>query len=146
MPDKREELLQSLIEKMVNVMKSMHAKHGFSFGEFKLSRPQAMILFFIAKNREGVSSKDLAVFLNVTSGAITQFVDALVEKKLVRREEDSKDRRILRMTLTESAKEKFTAFRKNYYKSVKPLFNGFSEKEINQFILLLNKINTKNIS
>jgi DNA-binding MarR family transcriptional regulator len=127
---------------MVSVMKNMHAKQGFPFGEFKLSRPQAMILFFIAKNKEGASSKDLAAFLNVTSGAITQFIDALVEKELVKREEDPKDRRILRMTLTESAKERFDAFKKNYHKSANPLFDGFSENEINQFIFLLNKINT----
>jgi DNA-binding MarR family transcriptional regulator len=145
MADKREELLQSLIEKMANAMKAMHAKHGFPCGEFKLSRPQAMILFFIAKNKEGTSSKDLAAFLNVTSGAITQFIDVLVEKKLVQREEDPKDRRILRMTLTASAKEKFNAFKKNYYQSVNPLFAALDEREIRQFIFLLDKINTKNI-
>ena len=141
MAPKREEQLQSLIEKMVHVVKSIHAKHGFPFGEFKLSRPQAMILFFIAKHKEGVSSKDLAEFLDVTSGAITQFIDALVEKKLVKRKEDSEDRRISRMTLTRCAKEKFTVFKKNYYKSVSPAFNKLSEKEIERFSLLLNKIN-----
>lgn len=136
----REELLQSLIEKMVNVMKGMHATHGFPFGDFKLSRPQVMILFFIARKKDGVSAKDLAGFLNVTSGAITQFIDTLVEKKLVSREEDSKDRRTLKIGLTDMAKEKFVAFKKSYYKSVSPAFNAFSEDEIEQFIFFLGKI------
>lgn len=142
MAKKRDELVESLIEKMVSVIKSLRAKHGFPFGEFKLSRPQVMILFHISKNKDRVSSKDLAAFLNVTSGAITQFIDGLVEKKLVKREEDSEDRRILRMTLTKSAREKFAVFKKNYYKSVSPLFNELSEKEINLFISFLNKIDT----
>ena len=136
----REELLQSLIEKMVNVMKGMHATHGFSFGNFKLSRPQVMILFFIARKKEGVSAKDLAAFLNVTSGAITQFIDTLVEKQLVTREEDPDDRRILRISLTKAAKNEFVSFRKNYYKSVCPAFAALSQAEIEQFILLFNKI------
>lgn len=137
----REELVQSLIEKMTCVVKSMHANHGFPFGELKLNRPQVMILFFISKKKEGVSSKELAKFLNVTSGAITQFIDVLVEKKLVQREEDSKDRRLLRIKLTKTAKDKFEAFKKVYYRSVTPAFDKLSEKEMEQFMILLGKIN-----
>ena len=49
----REELLQTLIEKLTNVVKGMHRGHTSLFGEFKLSRPHIMILFFIAKKKEG---------------------------------------------------------------------------------------------
>jgi len=139
----REELLQSLIEKMSCVMKNMRAKHDFPFGEFKLSRPQVMILFYIAKNKGNVSSKDLAAVLNVTSGAITQFMKKLVDKGLVKREEDPKDRRVLRISLTEAAKEKFFTFRKDYYKAVSPIFKELDETEIGQFINLLEKIHTE---
>jgi DNA-binding MarR family transcriptional regulator len=141
MSKSRDELLESLIEKMTGVMKGMHAGHGFPFGDFKLSRPQVMILFFIARKKEGVSVKDLAAFLNVTSGAITQFIDVLAEKNLVSREEDTQDRRIIRIGLTEKAKDHFSAFKKNYYKAVSPAFSGFSEQEIEQFLFLLDKIN-----
>lgn len=141
MTESREELLQSLIEKMVNIIKCVHAKHGFPLCGFKLSRPHIMILLFISKHKEGASTKDLAKLLNVTSGAITQFIDTLVERKLVKREDDPKDRRILRLTLTKSAQKKFTVFKKNYYKSVSHIFNELNEKEIKQFIILLNKIN-----
>lgn len=140
MNKKREELVQSLIEKMVSVIKGMHARHGFPFGECKLSRPQVMILFFISKKKEGASVKDVAQFLNVTPGAITQFIDTLVKKKLVVREEDLHDRRILRIKLTASAKKKFAAFKKSYYKSVTPAFNTLSEKEMQRFVSFLNKI------
>jgi DNA-binding MarR family transcriptional regulator len=140
MAKKREELLQSLMEKIGTVMKSIHAKHGFPFGELKLSRPEVMLLFFISRKSGGVSSKDLTSFLHVTSGAITQFIDGLEEKKLVKRDEDPKDRRILRISLTETAKNEFTVFKKNYYRSVSPLFRRLDEKEIKQFIGLLDKI------
>lgn len=140
MSKNREELLQALIEKMLGVVKSVHTGEGFPFGEFKLSRPQVMLLFFIAKKKEGVSVKELAIFLNVTSGAITQFIDILFKKGLVTREEDLKDRRILRIKLTQFAKNKLAAFKKNYYKAICPIFDGLNEKEIKQFLSLFNKI------
>jgi|WetSurMetagenome_2_1015567.scaffolds.fasta_scaffold143672_2 DNA-binding MarR family transcriptional regulator len=138
---KRDEMVQSLIEKMSSLIKSMHTKHGFPFGEFQLSRPQIMIMMFISKNKEEVSTKDLAKFLNVTSGAITQFIDPLAEKNLINREQDANDRRIIRITLTQSAAKRFTSFKNDYYKSVTPAFSSLDEKDIRQMILLLNKIN-----
>ncbi|MBP9770934.1 MarR family transcriptional regulator, partial [Candidatus Gracilibacteria bacterium] len=104
------------------------------------SRPQVSIIFFISKNKDGVSAKELAEFLNVTSGAITQFIDPLVNDKLLKREEDAKDRRIIRITLTKLAKDKMVAFKKKYNKSMSASFKKFSEIEISQFISLFNKI------
>ena len=140
MTNTREELVQSLIEKMMCLMKTMHTGHGFPFGELKLSRPQVMILFFISKRKDGVSAKDLAKFLNVTSGAITQFIDPLVADKLVKREEDLSDRRIVRITLTKATKEKLANFKKEYHKAITPAFNELTETEIKQTIDSLNKI------
>ena len=140
MKSNRNELVESLIQKMVCTMKSLHNGNDFVCGEFKLSRPQIMVLFFVAKKNDGVSAKELAAFLNVTSGAITQFIDVLVDKKLVVREEDSNDRRILRIKLTASTKKKIAAYKKDYYTAVSPAFDNLSEVEIRSFVELLNKI------
>jgi len=139
----REESLQALIEKMRCVMKSMHVGHPF--GELTLGRPQVGILFFIARKKTGVSVKDLAEMLSVTSGAVTQFIDSLVEKDLVRREEDANDRRVLKITLTNKAEDRFKEFKKNYFQSVKPLFDDLTDKEILQLLTLLQKINTVSV-
>jgi len=136
----REELLQSLSEKMGVVMRGMHTGQRFPFGEFALGRPQVHILFFVARKKEGASVKYLAEMLDVTPGAVTQFVDALVEKGLVRREEDPDDRRILRIKLTGIAESKFEQFKKDYFKSVSRVFDTLSYKEIKQLIKLLAKI------
>lgn len=140
MKQERQELVQSIMEKMICVVKSMHANHGIPFGELKLSRPQVMVLFFIAKKKEGVLAKELAAFLNVTSGAITQFIDVLVQKKLLVRTADIHDRRTIRIQLTPFAQEKFAVFKKSYYSSVSPAFNNLNEAEMKQFIVFLEKI------
>ena len=138
----RKELLQTLVEKLVSVMRRVHAGQGFRFSEFKLSPPQVRIVFFIAKQREEVAVKDLAEMLSVTPGAVTQFVDALVEMDLVRREEDAKDRRIIRIKLTELAISKLEEFRKGYLASASRVFDVLSDAEIEEFVRLLDKVDT----
>jgi DNA-binding MarR family transcriptional regulator len=88
-----------------------------------------------------VSVKELAEVLSVTSGAVTQFVDALVEKGLVRREEDHDDRRLLRIKLTEYAHNNFKEFKKDYFESVSRVFDSLSDEEIQQLTGLLMKAN-----
>jgi len=137
----REELLQSLMTKIISVMRGIHAGQGFPFGDYLLGAPHVRILFSVSKKQDGTSVKELAEKLQVTSGAVTQFVDALVEKGLVRREEDATDRRILRIKLTELAESKFERFKKDYFISVSRVFDKLNDEEISQLIELLEKIN-----
>ncbi len=134
----REELLQSLIEKIRCVIRGLHVGHPF--GKHTLGKPQIGILFSLARSKDGLSVKQLADLLNVTSGAITQFVDGLAKEDLVLGQEDSKDRRIMKIMLTKNAEKKFKDFKKNYFKSVSPLFDNLSNEEMAQLINLLNKI------
>ena len=141
MSKSREELLRALMEKLRFVMRGMHAGQGFQFGEFTVGPPQVRILFCIASKPEGVSVKELAEVLSVTSGAVTQFIDSLVEKGLVSREEDCNDRRLLRIKLTKYAHGNFNEFKKDYFASVRRVFDSLTDEEIQQLIGLLMKAN-----
>ncbi len=141
MDKSREELLRALMEKLRFVMRGMHAGQGFRFGEFTVGPPQVRILFYIARNPDGVSVKELSEMLCVTSGAVTQFIDSLVEKGLVSREEDCNDRRVLRIKLTEYAHENFNEFKKYYFESVRRVFEPLSDEEVLQLTRLLMKAN-----
>jgi DNA-binding MarR family transcriptional regulator len=137
----REELLRALMEKLRFVMRGMHAGQGFRFGEFMVGPPQVRILFRIVSKPDGVSVKDLAEVLSVTPGAVTQFIDSLVEKGLVKREEDHDDRRLLRIKLTEYGNNNFNEFKKDYLTSVSRVFDSLSDDEIMQLTRLLMKAN-----
>jgi len=137
----REELLKSLVAEMRAVMRGMHSGQGFRFAGFVVGPPQVRILFHVASKTEGVCVKDLAETLSVTSGAVTQFVDALVEKGLVRREEDQNDRRLLRIKLTDYASSKFKEFKRDYFATVSRVFSSLSDDEILQLTALLMKAN-----
>ncbi len=137
----REELLRALMEKMRFVMRGMYAGQGLRFGEFMVGPPQVGILFRIASKPEGVSVKELAEERGVTPGAVSQFIDSLVEKGLVKREEDRNDRRLLRIQLTEYANDNFKEFKKDYFTSVSRVFDSLSDDEIIQLTRLLMKAN-----
>lgn len=136
----REESLQTLLEEIVRVFKGMAASCRFGVDEQKLTRPQICILMLLSKKKEGVAVKDLAKKFNVTSGAITQFIDSLVEKGLVKREEDQSDRRTIKIKLSESGKNKFKNFKKNYFKSLNPMFDSLKNDEIKKLRFLLSKV------
>lgn len=144
MDKNRSKLLQTLIEMIDEIMKSRHSITTFPFDDFQLSRPQFMILFFIAPKKSGATVKELAKFMRVTPGAVTQFVDILVKKKLVSREEGSNDRRISSIKLSAAAKKQFRRFKKEYFSSIGDAFVNLSTAEITQFISLVKKITVPN--
>ena len=144
MKNKRLELLQNLIKKLTGAVQMMHRGQCLSFEGLALRKQEMMILFFIYEN-QGVSSvKDIAKFLNVTSGAVTQFTDGLVEKKLVKREASLVDRRSVNIKLAGNVKKEFGRFKKKYLESASLAFSGLSDKELEQFIELAGKIKAAN--
>jgi DNA-binding MarR family transcriptional regulator len=140
MINSRKELLQNLAEKMASVMRRVHAGQGFKFSAFVLRPPQVRILFFIARQNEEVAVRDLAEMLDVTPGAVTQFVDGLVKMDLVRREADARDRRIIRIKLTGLARSKLEEFRNGYLASASRVFDILSDVEIRELVRLLDKV------
>jgi len=131
--------MQALLQRINAVMKHMH--HSSIPREPLLSPPHMHLLFYIAGKKEGISVKELAERTSVTPGAITQFVNGLVERGLVTREEDANDRRIVRLKLTELAKSQFEKTRKDYLVSASRVFDVLNNDEINQLIALFDKIN-----
>jgi DNA-binding MarR family transcriptional regulator len=140
MKNKRQELLKDLIEKLTSAIHAMHKEQCFSFGGSVLGKPQAMILFFIYENKGVASVKEIAKFLHVTSGAVTQFTNGLVEKKLVKREENVIDRRSVNIMLTVKAKKDFNTFKQQYIESASKSFAEFNDQELEQFTKLIEKI------
>jgi DNA-binding MarR family transcriptional regulator len=138
----REDLLQILVEQMFSIMKQIH--RDISHPDPLLSPPQARLLFAIAnKKDEGISVNELARMTGVTPGAITQVVNALVSRNLVRRVEDPNDRRIVRLILNIDVKNKIQRFHKEFYAALSRYFDVLSVDEIKQLVHLLSKINSR---
>ena len=136
----REEMMKKLLDQFGHVIKELHVRHGIPFGDLKLNKPQVMILFYLSKNNNGATVKEIADFMKITPGAITQFADGLVEKELIRREEDKNDRRKINMYLTDLAHKGFKTLEDSYLKSVCSIFDDLDIVEINELYRLLSKL------
>jgi DNA-binding MarR family transcriptional regulator len=72
--------------------------------EMELTVTQLMVLFLL-RDTPGMPAGALAEDLRVTPPTVTGLVDRLVRMGVVRREEDPKDRRLVRNVLTERGEE-----------------------------------------
>ena len=137
--DTREFLLQETINQLFNVMRRVHRK--IAPHKPFLSPPQARLAFIISRSgEEGISVKDLAERSCITPGAVTQFVDLLIEKGLVIRETDQNDRRIVRLKVTPAAESRLKKLRKDFFSSASQMFDVLSDDELKQLIDLLGKV------
>lgn len=140
MGDNRQKLLKALIQNFSQIFRDIHKEQKFSFGNLVLTRQQMMIMFFINEKGRAVSAKEVAEFLHVTAGAITQFVDGLVKNKLVERKENSADRRSLDIDLTKKTKREFDYLKNDSIKKITMAFSKLSNSELKQFVYLTGKV------
>jgi DNA-binding MarR family transcriptional regulator len=136
----RQKTLQTLLGRMTCVMRTLKSGKTFPFDGCTLSNTQADILLYISHHKTGVSVKEIAEYFSVTSGAVTQLIDGLVDKKLVTRTEYEEDRRVLVIVLTKHAQDALKKFKNDYYDDLLPMFDGLNAEEISQLNGLLNKI------
>jgi DNA-binding MarR family transcriptional regulator len=136
----REELLQTLIDRMYSVMRLV--RHNSMPSVPVLSPPHAHVLFTIFLKKNGVSVKELAEIIGVTPGAITQFVNHLFERDLVVRDADPNDRRIVRIKVSRKAKDEMEQLRKDSLASASQLFQAVNDDEIQQIVEILSRIDT----
>src|SRR2546430_1540865 len=122
MTQTRHQSIENLFEQMNSVFRASHGGRGHLFKDYGLGRPQAALLFYIAAHPDGVSVKDLAASMHVTSGAITQFLDGLVAKGLLERLEDEHDRRVARVKLSAEAQSKLKDLRHSHLKRIEGMF------------------------
>lgn len=144
MGNKRQELLKTLIENLIRTVHNLNTSQSFPFGDRMLSKQQIMIVFFVYDNKGATSVKEIAKFLHVTSGAVTQFVDSLVKNRIVKREENSLDRRSINIKLTSNTEKRFDNFRKKYIESASKSFAAINDQGLKRFIGLIDKIKIAN--
>jgi len=142
----REKMSQEILEKLGCLFHGVNLSVRMNFNKLDLRRAQVTILFIIARSSEPVSMKELAKKLNVTNGAITQLIDGLESKKLIERQVDAKDRRLIRIKLARSTQATFKKIKKSYAEKAEQIFAVFNDSELVQLDGLLGKLNRCNDS
>jgi DNA-binding MarR family transcriptional regulator len=102
---------------------------------------QGQLLFLIAK-RNSLTVKELAKELRISSGAVTQLVDGLANFGLIKREQDTQDRRIVHILLSKKGTEQVEQVRRDYLASFELTMGTLSEPELITFRDILKKLNS----
>lgn len=93
-----------------------------------------------AAKKRGPTVKELAQALMVSSSAITQAIDGLVEKGYLVRESHSQDRRVTVIKLSTQMRQKITEFKKLFATQSAPLFEVLTSDELVEYHRLNKKI------
>ena len=131
----KEQLIQSIIE---NMAKCQRPAIKSSWKEFGLSHAQMGMLYLLHYHSQ-VSVKETADFLGISKSAATQLLDPLTDKGLVKRQDDPKDRRIVRLSLTVKGTQVLKKMAKHKYAGLRSAMGSLSCQELEQ----LNRIYQK---
>src|SRR5206468_978393 len=105
-----------------------------------LTVPQLRLLWTL-RDEDGLPVGALAEHLGVNPSTITGHVDRLVRQGLVRREEDTSDRRIVRNYLTELGTVTVTALARIVGAFMFKIFRRLDDEQIQRLILALGDLN-----
>ena len=129
--------IQAMTRKMQNVV-FLRGKKSFNNSEMRMLEEIVMA----DKKKEKLISTELADRVGVTRSAISQMVNRLSAKGLVKRVPDDVDRKIAYIQLDGKAKELYMAQRKRMGDSVSKVIAEFGAEKVNQMLKNLITIMT----
>lgn len=99
--DRREELTGRLADQLLGLSRRLHRAQRRQLDPLGITPAQARLLRALGHREEPPRMADLAQRLDVVPRAVTTLVDALEERDLLRRVPDPRNRRVIRIELTE---------------------------------------------
>ncbi|WP_083318228.1 MarR family winged helix-turn-helix transcriptional regulator [Floricoccus tropicus] len=108
---------------------------------FDLSESRFVIMMYLSRAEENqLLSSELAERLGVSKATISKILKKMEEKNLIEKIPSKTDKRSTYIKLTEEGLKKLKYFLPYNYKAVDQLFSNFSEKELENFAQLLEKL------
>jgi len=104
---------------------------------FGITLPRFDLMSQLERSPEGLKMGELSKRMMVTGGNVTGITDQLVSEGLVVREDNPKDRRAYIVKLTADGRRMFKRMAESHEKWIVELLGGMSDKERQQFYLLL---------
>ena len=136
----RKQLIEQLLLRFRAVFHSVSSNIRLPKDNHDLGGAEINILMRLGRKPKSISAKDLAAELGITGGAVTQFIDKLIEKGLVERAEDPNDRRSVRISLSAKARQSRDELKQQFFNHFQTVFEGLSNQDLEQFIALLDKV------
>jgi DNA-binding MarR family transcriptional regulator len=114
-----------------------------TFPHSVLTYPQMAVMMAIKYAKPPVTPTDVAQWLNRSTNSITMIVDRMEREGMVERKRDLKDRRSLRLILTEKGEKAFRQVLRPGWEMVKYILSGLTAEEVQVLTRLLEKMEEK---
>ncbi|MDD5438816.1 MAG: MarR family transcriptional regulator [Candidatus Omnitrophica bacterium] len=102
----------------------------------KLTMPQFIVLDLLAR-RNASNMTDIAHYMSVSTAAVTGMVDRLVRERYVVRKDNTKDRRITTISLTDKGARIAKVMADQKKKIIMKIFSMISQKEREEYLQIL---------
>lgn len=135
----RQDILSNLFESLSLMHRALLANKDTSLQKIGMSRPQFELLCYLERHGE-VTMKEITALMHVTSSAMTQLIEGLVQHKFLVRTHDKTDRRIVKVSLTKQGEKKLRTFREAVFEHMVPKFEGINDKELQTMSEIARKI------
>ncbi len=98
------------------------------------------ILMLLSQNAESLTMGELSSELNVPMSTATRIVDGLVRAEMVERVNDSNDRRVVRVGMSQNGRELYETGIAYNKQRITKLLKSFTTEEQSQLLNLMNKL------
>lgn len=121
-----------------NLYRAMATSRDSFLAQFNLSRSQMELLVALKHGQQTTSQ--LAKLFAISASAVSQMIDQLIEKKLVQRVEDTRDRRVSHIQLSSQGKKLFEEIHKKFLAHVELKFETVSTREIENLVNIITRV------
>jgi len=105
---------------------------GLSFGQINA--------ITAIRDHQPIPSRRLGQLLGITPGAVTQLIDVLVKEGLVARQENTKDRRVSELTLTEEGASRLAWIMQRRRDTFVGFYKVLSDEEMSNLHFIIQKL------
>lgn len=126
-------LSRELFESMVQIKHLTEHMCEMSFEDHVTSVLQFQALRCLFMNAASTSSQ-LAEYLHISPSSMAQLAERLEKAQLITREQDTKDRRVVRISLTQKGREDLELLKEKMYDQLNTIFSCLSDKDMKELV------------
>lgn len=134
---------QTLLEKLFATMQQM-GRLMTQQAQISYEEKAATMLQFSAlqllNEKPKATMGELAQYLQMSMSSATQLIERLVKTGLVKRVHDTKDRRVIRLIITQKGKEQLTNLKNDILAKMNKFLSKIPEEDIQELLRIHNKI------
>jgi DNA-binding MarR family transcriptional regulator len=114
-------------------------------GDLKQCTLRQLYYIELINNNEGISFSELAKMLDVKKSTVSIAINQLIERGIVTKVQSNQDKRFYFLQLTPKGKHIIEMHMKVHQNAIKKIIKILNEKEVENFISIVNKITVKKL-